>query len=294
MKKLSEALPALGSKQRKVLLFSSAALFVLWGTGYFVEVVRAQGKAPILASPVVAIVSPKGGDARKEIHYDPFYDSVDPAAPDASSLIGSTKSNGSMVFSNPTSSALQMPALSMGGDGIGVPDVSYGQPIMMPGQSTIQSGSATPAPGAPAVTGNAVSYAGRITGNPPIAVLRWPSGATRVVHWHEMTSAGRITSITPDAVTFANGLTLPFNPTPVVAPSPNVTATPEPISTFTPTVPVQPTPSATLPPGATRSVFPMRPGLQSSAPVNSTPGVPFRTPPPGWSSHSQIPSGGQP
>lgn len=302
MKKVRVALPALGSKERKVLLFSSAVLFALWGTGYFVQVVRAQGKGPALAIPVVAIVSPKGGDARKGIPYDPFYDSVDPAAPDASSLIGDTKSSGSMSFTYPKGSVNQMPGLTMGGDGIGVPDVAFGQPILMPGSgnTSAQGGSASPAPGAPSVTPDVVSYAGRITGNPPIAVLRWSSGASRVVHFHEMTSAGRIVLITADAVKFANGLTLPFNPTPVSASSP-APVMPQPSPTpIAPTFQVQaastPTPplstfGGSLPAGGS--------GMPSSGfPSNPMTGKPLRTPPPSslqpLQFQAQSSSGGQP
>lgn len=264
---LRKRIPALGSVQRRTLLYASAALFASWGSVYFVLVVRAQGRPAPFSVPIVAVVQPKGGDARKGIKYDPFYDSVDASAPGTASLIAGP-SNGTISLNGMISS---MGLVSSSGDGIGVPDVSFGQPIAS--SSTTQNGApaSAPSPGTiantttPGVSSNGVAYAGRITGTPPIAVLRWPSGATRVLRWHDTTSAGRVEQITPDFIRFANGLKLPYNPEPIARPSASPTPPPfsavvaSPAPMATPTIPLQRAPFA--PDGRVRP-----PALRSGGP----------------------------
>lgn len=223
---------------RRGLQIGSAALFIASGLQFYISDVRAQGERRPIIADTVAVVMPKGGDARALLHYDPYVNTVDAVINDVPAGSAVDANTGAVVVI-PTPSPLLID-----GPGIGVPDIAFGQPIAT---TSLTNGAPVTFP----VNGNkngvvdppspqpssqyGVHYVGRITGVPPIAVLRWSNGATRIIHLHQRTTAGKVVTITADYVRFASGLTLIYDPTPLATTTSSTPPTPMPAPFVVPT-----------------------------------------------------------
>jgi hypothetical protein len=197
----------------------------------FVPLAYAQSGLP--KELPISVTTPQGLDATRDIEFDPFVDTVDGVGRGRSGVGGGGGSG-----------------TSAGGAGasVGTPDVAYDQASPVdtsvnrgPSGTGSPNGSAQPLrPGGAtaSVTGkpmksaptyssgptsadpfDGLRYVGRVTGVPPLAVLRLASGAEVVYSVGDAFNGVRMVAVASDAIRFANGRIVRFAPAQAGGPS---------------------------------------------------------------------------